>query len=160
MQFRIGFGYDTHRLEPGLKLIIGGVDIPFSKGLKGHSDADVLLHTICDALLGAANLRDIGFHFSDKDPQYSGIDSKILLKECYRLVREAGYLLGNIDCTVVAEEPKLNPHIPKMQEIIAGLLDTDLNNISIKATTNEKMDSVGAQQGIIAYAVALIERVS
>lgn len=158
MQFRIGFGYDTHRLEPGYKLIMGGVEIDFEKGLKGHSDADVLLHTICDAILGAANLRDIGFHFADTDPQFKGIDSKILLADCYKLVKEKGYKLGNIDCTIVAEKPKMNPHIPKMQEIIADLLETDIDNVSIKATTNEKMDGVGRGEGIQAYCVALIHK--
>ncbi|MFN0202940.1 MAG: 2-C-methyl-D-erythritol 2,4-cyclodiphosphate synthase [Bacteroidia bacterium] len=154
--FRIGFGYDTHRLVEGRKLILGGVEIPHKTGLLGHSDADVLLHTICDALLGAANLRDIGFHFSDTDAQYKGIDSKILLKESYRLVKEKGYVLGNIDATIIAEKPKINPHIPAMQQIIAEILETEIDNISIKATTNEKMDAPGREESMIAQAVALI----
>lgn len=155
---RIGFGFDTHRLVEGRKLILGGVEIPSEKGLKGHSDADALLHAICDALLGAANLRDIGFHFSDQDPRWKDIDSKILLRECYQLVMNKGYLIGNLDCTVVAEAPKLNPHIPEMQQTIAGLLQTDPDNVSIKATTHEKMDSFGKGEGMKAYCVALIFR--
>jgi 2-C-methyl-D-erythritol 2,4-cyclodiphosphate synthase len=153
---RIGFGYDTHRLVEGRKLILGGVEIPHKTGLLGHSDADVLLHAICDALLGAANLRDIGFHFADTDAKYKDIDSKILLKESYRLVKEKGYVLGNIDATVIAEKPKINPHIPAMQAIIAELLETSTDNISIKATTNEKMDAPGREESMIAQAVALI----
>lgn len=153
---RIGFGYDTHRLVEGRKLILGGVEIPHKTGLLGHSDADVLLHAICDALLGAANLRDIGFHFSDTDSKYKDIDSKILLKESYRLVKEKGYILGNIDATIIAEKPKINPHIPAMQAIIAELLETSTDNISIKATTNEKMDAPGREESMIAQAVALI----
>lgn len=153
---RIGFGYDTHRLVEGRKLILGGVEIPHKTGLLGHSDADVLLHAICDALLGAANLRDIGFHFADTDAKYKDIDSKILLKESYRLVKEKGYVLGNIDATIIAEKPKINPHIPAMQAIIAELLETSTDNISIKATTNEKMDAPGREESMIAQAVALI----
>ena len=156
MNIRVGFGYDTHRLVEGRKLILGGVEIPHEKGLLGHSDADVLLHTICDALLGAANLRDIGYHFSDRDPKFKDIDSKILLTKTYQLLRQKGYRLGNLDCTMVAEAPKLNPYIPQMQEVIAGLLDTDPDNISLKATTNETMDAVGQREGIKAYAVGLI----
>ncbi len=154
--FRIGFGYDTHRLVEGRKLILGGIEIPHKTGLLGHSDADVLLHAICDALLGAANLRDIGFHFSDTDAQFKGIDSKILLQESYRLVKEKGYVLGNIDATVVAEKPKINPHIPQMQAIIAEILETDIDNISLKATTNEKMDAPGREESMVVHAVALI----
>lgn len=154
--FRIGLGYDTHRLVEGRKLILGGVEIPHKTGLLGHSDADVLLHAICDALLGAANLRDIGFHFSDTDAKYKGIDSKILLRESYRLVKEKGYVLGNIDATVVAEKPKINPHIPQMQAIIADILETDIDNISLKATTNEKMDAPGREESMVVHAVALI----
>ncbi|MBX7243176.1 MAG: 2-C-methyl-D-erythritol 2,4-cyclodiphosphate synthase [Bacteroidia bacterium] len=154
--FRIGFGYDTHRLTEGRKLILGGVEIPHKTGLLGHSDADVLLHAICDALLGAANLRDIGFHFSDTDAKYKDIDSKILLKESYRLVKEKGYVLGNIDATIIAEKPKINPHIPAMQLVIAELLETDMDNISIKATTNEKCDAPGREESMVVHAVALI----
>ena len=156
MNIRVGFGYDTHRLKEGRKLILGGVEIPWEKGLDGHSDADVLLHTIVDALLGAANLRDIGYHFADTDPKFKDMDSKIFVSEARKLLAEKGYRVGNLDCTIVAQRPKINPHIPKMQEIIAGLLETDIDNISIKATTNEKMDDVGREEGMKAYAVALI----
>lgn len=158
MNFRIGFGFDVHRFAAGRACIIGGVEIPHHQGPLGHSDADVLLHAICDALLGAANLRDIGFHFSDKDPRWKGIDSRKLLEESYRLVKEKGYVLGNLDCTVVAEAPKLNPHIEAMQQVIAGVLGAETDQVSIKATTNEKMDAVGREEGITAHAVALIYR--
>ncbi len=154
--FRIGFGYDTHRLVEGRKLILGGIEIPHATGLLGHSDADVLLHAICDALLGAANLRDIGYHFPDTHPAYKGADSKILLQDAYQLVKDKGYRLGNIDCTIIAEKPKINPHIPEMQRIIAQLLETGEDNISIKATTHEKTDAVGREESMIAQAVALI----
>lgn len=132
MNFRTGFGVDVHQLVEGRPLIIGGVKIDSPLGALGHSDADVLIHAICDALLGAANLRDIGFHFSDTDPKFKGIDSKILLKESYQFVKEKGYTIGNIDCTVMLEEPKLNTHIPEMQFILASILEVDLDNISIK----------------------------
>lgn len=155
---RIGFGFDVHRMQAGRACIIGGVKIPHASGPLGHSDADVLLHAICDALLGAANLRDIGFHFSDRDPRWKGINSLTLLEECNRLMMEKGYRLGNIDCTVVAEAPKLNPHIPEMQRIISEKLMTSIDNISIKATTNEQMDAIGKEEGIAAYAVAIIFR--
>jgi 2-C-methyl-D-erythritol 2,4-cyclodiphosphate synthase len=158
MVFRIGFGHDVHRFAAGRDCIIGGVRIEHHQGPLGHSDADVLLHAICDALLGAANLRDIGYHFSDKDPRWKDIDSRKLLAESYRLVQEKGYELGNLDCTVVAEAPRLNPHIPEMQRVIAGILDVDPDLVSIKATTNEKMDAVGREEGITASAVAMIRR--
>lgn len=157
-KIRIGYGYDTHRLVEGRKLIIGGIEIPHITGLLGHSDADVLLHAICDALLGAANLRDIGFHFPDTDPEYKGADSLKLLKATYQLVIKKGYVLGNIDCTVIAERPKLNPHIPAMQATIAEALDTDIDNVSIKATTHERTDAVGREESMIAHAVALVFR--
>lgn len=156
---RIGFGVDVHRLVENRDLIVGGVKIPADLGALGHSDADVLLHAICDAILGAANLRDIGYHFSDKDPKYKGIDSKILLKESYRLVKEKGYKLGNIDCTVILEKPKLNPHIPQMVEIIAEILDLDQDEVSLKATTHEQVDSFGEGRAIKAYAVCLLNKV-
>lgn len=154
--FRTGFGVDIHQLGEGYKLYIGGVllDAPF--GAVGHSDADVLLHAICDALLGAANLRDIGYHFPDTDPKYKGIDSKLLLKETFELVKSKGYALGNLDATVLLEQPKVNPHIPKMQQIIAELLESDAEDISIKATRGEKMGFVGTGEGIQAYASVLI----
>jgi len=158
LPFRIGYGYDTHRLVAGRKLILGGVTIEHETGLLGHSDADVLLHTICDALLGAANLRDIGFHFSDKDPTFKNIDSRILLRKSYALVKQKGYILGNIDCTIIAERPKINPHIPQMQKVIASILETETEYISIKATTHEKTDAVGREESMIAHAVALIIR--
>lgn len=156
MKFRTGFGVDIHQLKTGYDLFIGGIKIPSDFGAVGHSDADVLLHAICDALLGAANLRDIGFHFSDTDPKYKGIDSKILLKEAFRLVQEKGYVLGNLDATVMLENPKVNPHIPEMQKVIAGLLNTDVDAISIKATRGEKMGFVGHGEGIQAYCTVLI----
>lgn len=158
MNFRIGFGVDVHRLEHGLPLFIGGVKIPSEIGAVGHSDADALLHAICDALLGAANLRDIGYHFSDKDPKYKGIDSKILLIEVIRLIGEKGYQVVNIDCTVILETPKLNPHIPTMQGVIASILKVDEDAVSIKATTHEKVDSFGASEAIKAYASCLLNR--
>ena len=153
---RTGFGVDIHQLVSGRDLIIGGVHIPSDHGALGHSDADVLLHSICDALLGAANLRDIGYHFSDTSPQFKGIDSKLLLKESYRLVKEKGYQLVNLDSTVLLERPKLNPHIPLMRANIAEILEVDHDAISIKATRGEKMGYVGNGEGIQAYASVLI----
>ena len=158
MNIRIGFGVDVHRLAVGLPLIIGGVNIPSDFGSVGHSDADVLLHAICDALLGAANLRDIGYHFSDKDPKYKGIDSRILLKDSYALVKEKGYSVVNLDCTVILEKPKVNPHVLDMQKIIADILEIDEDCVSIKATTHEKVDSFGGSKAIKSYAVALIQK--
>ncbi|MDX1653206.1 MAG: 2-C-methyl-D-erythritol 2,4-cyclodiphosphate synthase [Brumimicrobium sp.] len=158
MDIRIGFGVDVHQLVEKRKLFIGGVHLPSEIGALGHSDADVLLHAICDALLGALNLRDIGFHFSDTDEKYKDIDSKILLAETFNLVKSKGYRLANIDATVILERPKVNPHIPEMQRIIAGILETDADNISIKATTHEKVDSFGEGRAIKAYAVCLILR--
>lgn len=154
--FRIGFGVDIHQLAEGRDLIIGGVlfDSPF--GAVGHSDADVLLHAICDALLGAANLRDIGYHFPDTDPKYKGADSKLLLKDTFQLIKEKGYRLGNLDSTVMLEAPKVNPHIPAMQRIIADILEADVDQISIKATRGEKMGYIGNGEGIQAYANVLI----
>ena len=156
LPFRIGFGYDTHRLVSERKLILGGVEIPHQTGLQGHSDADVLLHAICDALLGALNLRDIGFHFHDTDPRYKNADSRIFLEDAYRLIKEKGYRLGNLDCTLIAEKPKINPHIPAMQKVIAEILETDTSVISIKATTNEKTDAVGREESMIAHVVVLL----
>jgi 2-C-methyl-D-erythritol 2,4-cyclodiphosphate synthase len=156
MRIRVGFGVDVHQLSSEKELFIGGKKIESDLGAVGHSDADVLLHAICDALLGAANLRDIGFHFSDTDPQYKGIDSKILLERVYVLLREKGYSIGNLDCTVILEKPKLNPHIPDMQAIIASILKIDLDDVSIKATTHEKVDSFGERKAVKAYASCLI----
>lgn len=158
MTFRIGQGVDVHRLAPGIPLFIGGIKIPSEIGAVGHSDADVLLHAICDAILGAANLRDIGYHFSDKDPKYKGIDSKILLAESYKLVKEKGFCVVNIDATVILESPKLNPHVPEMCGVIAEILEMDLDTVSIKATTHEKVDSFGQSQAVKAYAVCLLSK--
>lgn len=157
--FRIGFGYDVHRLSEGRELWLGGIQIPFEKGLLGHSDADVLLHAICDALLGAAGLRDIGFHFPDTSADFKGIDSKILLKQTFNLIRKEGYAIGNLDCTLIAEAPKINPHIPAMKSIIAALLECPESDISIKATTSEKIGFVGREEGMAAHAVALLYKV-
>lgn len=158
MNIRIGFGVDVHRLADGLKLMVGGKEIPSTFGAVGHSDADVLLHAISDALLGAANLRDIGFHFSDTDPQFKGIDSKILLSKVYDLIAAKGFSVVNIDCTVILEKPKLNPHIPDMMEIIANTLKVTSEEVSLKATTHEKVDSFGEGKAIKAYAVCLLKK--
>lgn len=156
VDIRVGFGVDVHRLQEGYKLIVGGVELPSSFGAVGHSDADVLLHAICDALLGALNLRDIGYHFSDTDPQYRGIDSTILLENVMKLVQEKGFRVGNIDCTVVLEKPKVNPHIEEMQCIIARILKVETDRISLKATTHEKVDSFGEGRAVKAYATCLV----
>jgi 2-C-methyl-D-erythritol 2,4-cyclodiphosphate synthase len=156
MNLRIGYGVDVHQLKSGLPLFIGGIKIPSETGALGHSDADVLLHAICDALLGAANLRDIGFHFSDKDPKYKGIDSKILLREVLSLIEKKNYRVINIDSTVVLENPKLNPFISEMQVVIASILKIDVDAVSIKATTHEQVDSFGEGKAIKAYAVCLL----
>jgi 2-C-methyl-D-erythritol 2,4-cyclodiphosphate synthase len=158
MNVRIGFGVDVHQLSSSHDLIIGGVKIESDLGAVGHSDADVLIHAICDALLGAANLRDIGFHFSDTDPKYRGIDSKILLKEVVRLIHDKGFQIGNIDSTVILEKPKLNPHIPAMQEVLAEVMGISNDDIAIKATTHEKVDSFGKRDAIKAYAVCILHR--
>lgn len=157
MKIRVGFGFDTHRLVTGRPLVLGGVTIPHETGLLGHSDADALLHAICDALLGAANLRDIGYHFPDTDPKYKGADSRILLADTVALLHAKGWQVGNVDCTIVAEAPKLNPHVPAMQAIIAPILQVDIDAVSIKATRNEGMDAIGNREGMKVYAVALIE---
>lgn len=157
-KIRIGFGYDVHQLAEGRKLWLGGIEIHHSRGLLGHSDADVLIHALCDAILGAANMRDIGFHFPDNDPATTGIDSKILLKKVMELVRNAGYEFGNADITVCAEEPKLNPHIPAMQQCLAQVMGVPEEDISIKATTTEKLGFTGRKEGISAYASVLLCR--
>lgn len=154
---RFGMGYDVHQLVEGRKLIIGGVEIPFEKGLLGHSDADVLLHAISDALLGAAALGDIGKHFPDTDERYKGADSLKLLEEVGRLLAEKGYMVGNVDATIVAQRPKMAPHIPVMRENIARVLHVDVDRINVKATTEEHLGFTGSGQGISAYAVAGIE---
>ena len=160
MNIRIGFGFDVHQLAEGRILWLGGVRLDHDKGLEGHSDADVLLHAICDALLGAANLRDIGFHFPNTSPEYKGADSKRLLAEVVRLLDEHHYAVGNIDATVCLEEPKINPHIQKMQETLAPILGVTPGEVSIKATTNERLGYVGRGEGANAYAVALIYKKS
>ncbi len=157
-KIRIGFGYDVHQLAEDRKLWLGGIEIHHSRGLLGHSDADVLIHALCDAILGAANMRDIGFHFPDNDPATTGINSKILLKKVMELVRNAGYEFGNADITVCAEEPKLNPHIPAMQQCLAQVMGVPEEDISIKATTTEKLGFTGRKEGISAYASVLLCR--
>lgn len=158
MKIRVGFGYDVHALVPDRELWMGGIRIEHTLGLLGHSDADVLIHAICDALLGAANMRDIGYHFPDTAGEYKNIDSKILLRDTMKLLREAGYELGNIDATVAAERPKLNPHIPAMKQTLAEVMQVDEDDISIKATTTEKLGFTGRQEGIAAYATVLIQK--
>lgn len=158
MKIRVGFGYDVHALVPDRELWMGGIRIEHTLGLLGHSDADVLIHAICDALLGAANMRDIGYHFPDTAGEYKNIDSKILLRDTMRLIREAGYELGNIDATIAAERPKLNPHIPAMKQTLAEVMQVDEDDISIKATTTEKLGFTGRQEGIAAYATVLIQK--
>lgn len=153
---RIGYGFDVHRLVEDRELWIGGVKIEHDKGLLGHSDADVAIHALCDALLGAAALRDIGYHFPDSDPQYKGIDSRKLLREVMRLLDENGYTLGNCDITICAEQPKMNPHIPAMQQQLAECMQCDPAQVSIKATTTERLGYTGRGEGIAAHAVALI----
>ena len=153
---RIGFGFDVHQLVPGRELWLGGIRIEHELGLLGHSDADVLIHAICDALLGAANMRDIGFHFPDTGAEFKDIDSKILLSKTIALIAGKGYHVGNIDATVCAERPKLNPHIPAMQRCLAEVMGIDEDAVSIKATTTERLGFTGREEGIAAYAVALI----
>ncbi len=158
MKIRVGFGYDVHRLVSGRELWLGGIKLDYSLGLLGHSDADVLIHAICDALLGAANMRDIGYHFPDNATETKDIDSKILLAKVIDLIATKGYIVGNIDATICAERPKLNPHIPAMKACLAQVMGTDEENISIKATTTEKLGFTGRQEGISAYATVLIEK--
>lgn len=158
MKIRVGFGYDVHALVPDRALWLGGIQIEHTLGLLGHSDADVLIHAICDALLGAANLRDIGYHFPDTAGEYKNIDSKILLRKTMALIREKGYAFGNLDATICAERPKLNPHIPRMKEVLAEVMEVDADDLSIKATTTEKLGFTGRQEGISAYATVLIQK--
>lgn len=158
MKIRVGFGFDVHRLVPGRELWLGGIKLEHELGLLGHSDADVLIHAICDALLGAANMRDIGFHFPDNAGEFKNIDSKILLARTVKLIAEKGYTVGNIDATVCAERPKLKAHIPEMQETLAKVMGIDADDVSIKATTTEKLGFTGREEGISAYATVLIEK--
>lgn len=160
MKIRIGFGFDVHTLVKGRELWLGGIKLEHTKGADGHSDADVLIHAICDALLGAANMRDIGFHFSNTDAKYKNIDSKILLKETVALLESKNYRIGNVDATLCLENPKINPHIPAMQGVLAPIMNITVDDISIKATTNEGLGYVGSENGVNAYAVALIERIN
>lgn len=155
-KFRIGFGYDVHQLKEGYDFWLGGIKLVHEKGAVGHSDADVLIHVICDALLGAANMRDIGYHFSDQDPKFKGIDSKILLEEVMGLIRQAGYEIGNLDTTICLQLPKVNPHIPEMKQCLAEVMKISQEDISIKATTTEKLGFVGRQEGVSAYCTVLI----
>ena len=155
---RVGMGYDVHQLVSGRDLWIGGIRLEHEKGLLGHSDADVLIHAICDAILGAANMRDIGYHFPDTSAETEGMDSKIILRKTIELIATKGYHLVNIDATICAERPKMNPHIPQMQEVMAQVIGCETDAVSIKATTTEKLGFTGRQEGISAYAVALIEK--
>ena len=158
MNIRIGFGFDVHQLAAGKDFWLGGILVPHVKGAVGHSDADVLIHTICDAILGAADLRDIGFHFPDTDAKYKGIDSKILLKDVMAIVRKHGFELGNIDATIALQKPKVNPHVPEMKKVLADVMDVSVGQLSIKATTTEKLSFVGREEGVSAYAVALLQK--
>lgn len=157
MKIKVGFGFDVHQLKEEHPFIVGGVKLDHHSGAFGHSDADVLLHAICDALLGAANLRDIGYHFKNTDPRWKGISSLILLKETVKLLRDKGYEIGNIDAMLCIEAPKINPHIPAMQKNIAEAAGVSTEDISIKATTNEQMGFIGREEGVVAYAVCLIQ---
>lgn len=153
---RVGYGYDVHRLAEGVPFWLGGIQVEHHSGAYGHSDADVLIHVICDALLGAANMRDIGFHFSDTDPKFKGIDSKILLKEVLDLIATRGYKVGNVDCTICLQQPKVNPYVPQMKACLAEVMQIPEEDVSIKATTTEKLGFVGKEEGVSAHAVVLI----
>ena len=157
MKIRVGFGFDVHQLVEGRNLWLGGIRLEHTKGLLGHSDADVLIHAICDALLGAANMRDIGYHFPDTGAEFKNIDSKILLRRTVEIIATKGYRVGNIDATICAERPKLKAHIPSMQECLAECMGIDVDDVSIKATTTEKLGFTGREEGISAYATVLIE---
>ena len=158
MNFRVGFGFDVHQLKEGLDFWLGGINVSHAKGGLGYSDADVLIHSICDALLGAANLGDIGKHFPDTDLKFKGIDSKLLLKEVMVLIRKKGYKIGNIDSTICLQTPKIESYIPEMQKVIAACMRVDVDSVSIKATTTEKLSFVGREEGVSAYATALINK--
>jgi len=158
MNIRVGFGFDVHQLKEGLDFWLGGIIVPHTKGGLGHSDADVLIHSICDALLGAANLGDIGKHFPDTDPKYKGVDSKLLLKEVIKLIRVKGYELGNVDATICLQTPKIGPYITEMQKVMASCMGVDVDLVSIKATTTEKLSFVGREEGVSAYATVLIQK--
>lgn len=158
MKIRVGLGYDVHVLEEGRDFFLGGIKLPSSKGAAGHSDADVLIHAICDALLGAANLRDIGYHFANTDERWKGMDSKFFLREVTGMLHAKGWQIQNVDCTVCLERPRVNPHIQAMKEVLAPLMQIDADDVSIKATTSEKLGFVGREEGVNAYAVALISK--
>ena len=155
-KIKVGFGYDVHPLVEGRELWLGGIKLEAVKGALGHSDADVLIHAICDAILGAANMRDIGYHFSNTDKRWEGVDSKVLLKEVCRMVREKGWEISNIDVSLALEKPKINPHIEKMQQTLSAVMEISSDDISLKATTNEKLGYVGREEGVNAFAVALL----
>ncbi|MBN2519577.1 MAG: 2-C-methyl-D-erythritol 2,4-cyclodiphosphate synthase [Bacteroidales bacterium] len=157
MQYRIGFGYDVHQLKKNIDLYLGGIKIPYHKGCLAHSDGDVLIHAICDALLGAVNSRDIGFHFPDNQEKYKNINSKLLLKEVISIIKDKGYKVGNIDCTICLQKPKIAEYIPEMKKILAKIIGIQSDEISIKATTTENLGFIGKQKGISAYCVVLIQ---
>ena len=159
MKIRVGLGYDVHRLVEDRELWLGGVKIEHTMGLDGHSDADVAIHALCDAILGAAALRDIGYHFPPSDNKFKGIDSKLLLAEVIKILKSKGYKVGNADITICAERPKINPHIPSMIKVLAPIMEIDEDEVSIKATTTEKLGFVGKEEGIAAHAVVLIEKI-
>lgn len=156
MKIRVGFGFDVHQLKENHPFVLGGILIPHSRGAFGHSDADVLLHVVCEALLGAANLRDIGYHFPDTDPDLKNVDSKILLQKVMEMVTQKGYSVSNLDCTICLQRPKINPFIPEMKKVIATILHIDEDAVSIKATTTEKLGYVGREEGVSAYCVCLL----
>lgn len=158
MKIRVGMGYDVHVLEEGRDFFLGGVKLPSTKGAVGHSDADVLIHAVCDALLGAANLRDIGYHFANTDRRWKGMDSKFFLGQVTNMLQERGWQIQNVDCTICLERPKVNPHIDEMKRVLAPLMKITEDDISIKATTSEKLGFVGREEGVNAYAVALISK--
>jgi len=158
MKIKVGFGLDVHQLKNGLDFWLGGIKVPHTKGGLGHSDADVLIHAICDALLGASNLGDIGKHFPDSSDEFKGIDSKILLKEVVKMISEKGYSINNIDSTICLQKPKIGSYIPEMQKILSDCMNIDVEDISIKATTTEKLSFVGREEGVSAYAIVLIQK--
>jgi len=159
MKLRVGMGFDVHQLEDGRDFYLGGILLPgASKGAVGHSDADVLIHAICDALLGAANLRDIGFHFANTDNRWKGMESKFFLKEVTRMIEEKSWKINNVDCTICLEKPKINPHIPEMKKALASYMNIAEDDVSIKATTNEKLGYVGREEGVCSYAVVLLQK--
>jgi len=158
MKMRVGMGFDVHQLEEGRDFWLGGIKLPSSKGAVGHSDADVLIHAICDAILGAANLGDIGFHFSNTDPRWKGMQSRFFLQEVIKMIKEKDWQIENLDCTLTLEKPKINPHLPEMKKVLSSLMEISEEQISIKATTNERLGYVGREEGVNAYAVVLLRK--